>query len=303
VTDERQGSIAPDYRRPAALMVPHYRSTILTVLEAIAAFAARVIGVVLLSSDPEFTRAFVATQPHPERFGVVTAPVDSPWLRDRSPVAIREGSGYRWAVTRLNPMNRPLDDVLFPRISRPRLDTVPIVLAHGNIVAGPRGVALTTNRVLADNPDADTASLTAAVARLGIRRWIVVRSFAGEMTGHTDVYARFLRPGLLAVAWSETLAEDREVAADLQARVTRALSSIEVLRLPMRSDGRHYASPLNWVQIGRTLLVPRYALTPPDDTQRIARALRAAGFTTEFIASPTEEFGGSLHCLTASLYV
>lgn len=284
-------------------MVPHYRSTILTVLEAIAAFAARVIGVVLLSSDPEFTRAFVATQPHPERFSVVTAPFDSPWLRDRSPVAIRQGGGYRWAVTRLTPMNRPLDDVLFSRISRPRLDTVPIVLAHGNIVAGPRGVALTTDRVLADNPGADVASLSPAVAQLGIRRWIIVRSFAGEMTGHTDVYARFLRPGLLAVAWSETLAEDRDVATDLEARVIRALPGIEILRLPMRSEGRHYASPLNWVQIGRTLLVPRYALTPPDDTERIARSLRGAEFKSEFIDSPTEEFGGSLHCLTASIYV
>lgn len=284
-------------------MVPHYRSTILTVLEAIAAFAARVIGVVLLSSDPEFTRAFVATQPHPERFSVVTAPFDSPWLRDRSPVAIRQGGGYRWAVTRLTPMNRPLDDVLFSRISRPRLDTVPIVLAHGNIVAGPRGVALTTDRVLADNPGADVASLSPAVAQLGIRRWIIVRSFAGEMTGHTDVYARFLRPGLLAVAWSETLAEDRDVATDLEARVIRALPGIEILRLPMHSEGRHYASPLNWVQIGRTLLVPRYALTPPDDTERIARSLRGAEFKSEFIDSPTEEFGGSLHCLTASIYV
>ncbi len=293
----------PDYRRPAALLVPHYRSTILAVLEAIAVFAARVIGVVLLSSDREFTQAFVAAQPHPERFRIVTAPFDSPWVRDRSPVAIRERTGYRWAMTRLNPMNRPLDDVLFPRISRPRLDHVPIVLAHGNIVAGPRGVALTTSRVLTDNPEADMATLTAAVARLGIRRWIIVRSFAGEMTGHTDVYARFLRPGLLAVAWSETLAADRDVATEVHARVIDALPGIEVVRLPMRSDGCHYASPLNWVQLGRTLLVPRYALTPPDDTERIARSLRAAGFTSEFIPSPTEEFGGALHCLTASLYL
>jgi len=284
-------------------MVPHYRSTILTVLEAIAAFAARVIGVVLLTNDREFTEAFVATQPHPERFSIVTAPFDSPWLRDRSPVAIRKNGAYHWAVTRLNPMNRPLDEVLFSRISRRSLGTVPIVLAHGNIVAGPRGVVLTTDRILAENPHVEIASLRTAGRKLGIRRWIIVKSFAGEMTGHTDVYARFLVPGLLAVAWSETLAEDRDVAADLETRVGHALPGIEILRLPMRSEGRHYASPLNWVQIGRTLLVPRYALTPPDDTERIARSLRGAGFKSEFIDSPTEEFGGSLHCLTASIYV
>ena len=284
-------------------MVPHYRSTIVDVLESIAASAARVIGVVLLSNDPEFTRAFVAAQPYPERFNIVVAPFDSPWLRDRSPIPIRHDGAYRWAVTRLNPMGRPLDDVLFARISRPQLHTVPIVLAHGNVVAGPRGVALTTERVLRDNPGADIESLSSAVAELGIRRWIIVRNFVGEMTGHTDLYARFLRARLLAVAWSETLAEDRDVAVDVEARVRGAVPGIEFLRLPMRSEGHHYASPLNWIQIGRTLLVPRYALTPPEDTERIARSLREAGFESVFIDSPTEEFGGSLHCLTASIYV
>jgi agmatine/peptidylarginine deiminase len=284
-------------------MVPHYNSTIIGVLEGIAAFAARVIGVVLLSSDPELTRAFVARQPQPERFSVVTAPFDSPWLRDRSPVAVRQAGAYRWVITRLEPMNRPLDDVLFARISRPRLRTVPVVLAHGNIVAGPRGVAITTERVLRDNPACDAAALGRVAARLGIRRWILCRTFAAEMTGHTDMYARFLTSGMLAVAWSETRQDDRDVAADLERHVARALPGLRIVRLPMRSSGELYASPLNWIQVERTLLVSRYALTPPEDVERAARRLRRAGFRPQFIDSPTAEFGGSLHCLTASIYV
>jgi agmatine/peptidylarginine deiminase len=301
--ERRSRTIVPDYRRPAALMVSHYNSSIRQVLEGIATFAARVIGVVLLSGDPERTRAFVAAQPRPERFSIVTAPFDSPWLRDRSPVAVRTAGSYRWVVTRFPPTDRPLDDVLFPRISRRRLAEVPLVLPQGNLVAGPRGLALTTERVLRDNAGAGAVVFRAAARKLGIRRWIVCRSFHAETTGHADLYARFLRPGLAAVAWSETCTDDRDVAADLERRLTRARPALRILRVPMRSEGSHYASPLNWVQVGSTLLVPRYPITPPADVDRTVRVLSRAGFRPELIDSPTAEFGGSLHCLTASLYV
>ncbi|PYN06531.1 MAG: hypothetical protein DME02_15495 [Candidatus Rokuibacteriota bacterium] len=299
----RQDTIVPDYRRPAALLVPHYDSTIRHVLEGIATFAARVIGVVLLSRDPDLTRAFVAAQPHRDRFSVVTAPYDTPWLRDRSPFAVRTADGYRWRVTRLNPMERPLDDVLFTRISRRPLEEVPIVLPQGNVVAGPRGVTITTRRVLDDNRGTDEATLKAAMRRLGVRRWIISRTFASEMTGHADLYVRFLHARLLAVAWSETLAADREVAAELEARVRGALPEIEILKLPLRSEGPLYASPLNWIHVGRTVLVPRYPLTMSTDIEAIDRALVRRGFRVDFVDSPTLEYGGSLHCLTAAVYV
>jgi hypothetical protein len=86
-------------------------------------------------------------------------------------------------------------------------------------------------------------------------------------------------------------------------RVSRALPGIEILRLPLRSDGSLYASPLNWVHIGRTVLVPRYPLTTTADIDTIRRSLGRHGFRAQFVDSPTLEFGGSLHCLTASIYV
>ena len=135
------------------------------------------------------------------------------------------------------------------------------------------------------------------------RSTIQRRTFAAETTGHADLYARFLHSRLLAVAWSETLAADREVAEELEARVRRALPGIEILRLPLRSQGPLYASPLNWVHVGRTVLVPRYPLTTPADVDTITRSLGGHGFRVELVDSPTLEFGGSLHCLTASVYV
>ena len=66
--------IVPDYRRPRALLVPHYHSTIGGLLEAIATHAARHVGVILLSQDARRSEDFVAAQDDPERFRIVTAP-------------------------------------------------------------------------------------------------------------------------------------------------------------------------------------------------------------------------------------
>jgi agmatine/peptidylarginine deiminase len=300
----RQGTIVPDYRRPAALMVPHEPGGLGPVLEAIAVFAARRIGVVLLSRDPEGTRGFVAAQPQPERFSVVTVPFNTPWVRDRSPVAVRERDGaIRWVATPMPETDRPLDDALFGRITRAALETVSLVLPQGNLVAGPGGLAISTARVRADNRGVDRAGFAAAARRLGIRRWIVSGVFTGDATAHADTYARFLRPDLVATAWSETLERDREVIADLEARIVRARPGVEIVRLPLRSVGPLYASPLNWIQLGRTLLVPRFALTPAADVERIRTTLAAAGFRAEFIDAPSADLGGALHCLTASIYV
>ncbi len=74
--------IAPDYARPAALMVPHYRSTVRPFLEAIASAAAEHVGVILLANDPAKTPAFVSRQPLPERFSIVAGSYDTPWIRD-----------------------------------------------------------------------------------------------------------------------------------------------------------------------------------------------------------------------------
>jgi hypothetical protein len=92
------------------------------------------------------------------------------------------------------------------------------------------------------------------------------------------------------------------VIADLEARVRCVRPEVEIVRLPMRSDGGLYASPLNWIQLDRTLLVPRYPLTPDADVARVTRDLRRAGFRATFIESSTAELGGSLHCLTASIF-
>ncbi len=295
-----RGTLVAEYRRPAALMVPHCRTAVTGLLEEIAVEAAAHVGVILLSETPEASADFVAAQAHAERFSIVAAPFDTPWIRDRSPIAVRVRGGYRWVMPRLPDMERPLDDALFERIAGREVTLAPIELPHGNLVAGPDGLALITQRAV-ESVDAEVVE--AAAPALGVRRWVVIPAFENEATGHADVHARFLAPDLLAVAWSEDDPRDRRCARVIEQRADAVRPGVRLLHLPMRSDGDHYASPVNWIQIGRRLLVPRYDLTPAADLERIEAALREAGFRPMFIHSPTLEHGGSLHCLTASIYV
>jgi hypothetical protein len=294
--------IVADYRRPQALLVPHYPSTIQATLEAIAERTSPHCGVILLAQDPAYSQAFVASQAQPERFHIITAPYDTPWLRDRSPIAVRRGKTIEWILPQLDTPERPLDENLFQSITRKTLDKTTLCLPQGNLVAGPSGLAVVLLAAGA-NETAWQQRLDEYKQPLGVKKWILAPAFDNEITGHADVHVRFLGTKLASIAWSENSREDREKAEYLQAKLSAALPSIHILRLPLRSDGPHYASPLNWLQFGRQLIIPRYELTPAADVRVIRERLQQAGFRTGFVFSPTLEYAGSLHCLTASIFV
>ena len=294
--------IIPDYRRPQALLVPHYHSTILTMLEAIAEQAANFSGVILLSQDTALSDAFVASCSSPELFHVISAPFDTPWLRDRSPIAVKQGDQVHWVLPRLDTDDRPLDEQLFSRIVQKPVEDAAVSLPHGNLVAGPRGRAVVMLQQAQDETEW-REQLQSLNQLLGVRDWILAGGFEQEITGHADVHMRFLGPKLAAVAWNEDNPDDQQCCIALEHALLASLPNLDIIRLPLRSEDGHYASPLNWLQFGKQLLVPRYPLTPAADIRTIEQRLQQAGFKSRFIYSPTLEYAGSLHCLTASLYV
>ncbi len=247
-------------------------------------------------------QAFVNSQPVPELFHILTATYDTPWLRDRSPIAVKQGSNVHWVLPHLDTPERPLDEQLFRNITKKTVETTVVALPQGNLVAGPRGRAVV---LLKDEDDKSTwcKHLDTLAPLLGVSHWILAPAFNKEVTGHADVHVRFLSSRLAAVAWNEEETEDQERTEYLEARIREAVSSIEIMRLPLRSDGAHYASPLNWLQLGKHVLVPRYPITPARDVQITKQRLEQAGFRPRFIYSPTLEYAGSLHCLTASIYL
>ena len=198
--------------------------------------------------------------------------------------------------------SRTADEELFTIISARKSRPAPLLLAHGNLVAGPRGLAVSSTRVLGENGLSGPADLAPFMGALGIRTWVVFEPFPDEPTAHADVHVRFLKPDLAAVAWHPGEAALQVKAAKIEELVRSRLPRTRFLRLPLRRSGDRYASLLNWVQIGRNLLAPRYRMTPDKDLAEASATLQAEGFQVRFIAAPTLKWGGAVHCLTASIF-
>ena len=294
--------IVPDYACPDALMVPHGGNNSNDVLTRCAVKAAEHIGVILLCDDPRGSREFIKHQRYPRRFTIISVELDTPWIRDRAPFAVNTANKYEWVLPKIPGDDRPLDSALFKNISAQSLPVCPRFLSGGNLVAGPNGLALSTTQALVENDWDNVQALRDAGYALGIRQWLFFPPFRKELSGHADVHVRFLGPDLFAVSWSLSQEEDRQIATEIEAVLGEALPTARALRIPMRSDGSRYACPINWVQIDRDLLVPRFDMTPDEDCDSIREILEGAGFRVHFVHSPTEQFGGSLHCLTASIY-
>jgi len=284
-------------------MVPHYAATITGLFEEIATAASEWIGVILLSGDPALSEAFVARQARADRFAIVVAPYDTPWIRDRGPIAVREADGsIGWVLPRMVEPDRPDDDRLFETIAARPYTRSPLAIAQGNLVAGADGLALSTSRVLHENR-LRQEDLAAFAPALGIRDWIVFEPFPGEPTGHADVHVRFLAPDLMAVAWHH---EDRGLqrqASEIEDRVRAIRPQMRSIRVPLAHIDQHFASAVNWVQIGQHVLLPVYEAMPQALVDETRALLAGAGFVTQALVSPTLELGGSLHCLTASVFV
>lgn len=294
--------LVADYELPDAIMVPHYRCDITGLLENIARCVAKSCGVILLSQQPSFSQAFIQTQKHPQHFTMITANLDTPWIRDRSPIAIKSVTGISWCNPTVEDMGRPLDDDLFQRISQKPLISSPLnYLAQGNLVAASDGLAFSTSAMLTKN-QINRAQLESIKADLGIHHWLIFSGFRKEITGHADVHIRVLKPNLIAVAWNLSVKADRQSMQRLIDKIQKLRPQIQIIKIPIRSYGKSYASLVNWIQIGKRLLIPHFDLTPQQDMIETTEILTQQGFSCETIYSPTLPMAGSLHCLTASIF-
>ena len=108
---------------------------------------------------------------------------------------------------------------------------------------------------------------------------------------------------LVAVAWHPEDPALQQVAREIEHRVKALRPATRSLRIPLARDGDRYASLVNWIQVGRNLLLPVYGMTPPDALAQATGLLAEEGFRVHPLPSPTLALGGSLHCLTASIFV
>lgn len=280
-------------------MIPQVQGKLSTVLENLVRAVSAHCGVILLSGDIQKSQIFRQTLADPLHVTLLSAPYDTPWIRDRFAFAVRSGTGVRWYVPVLHAMRRPHDDKLVSLICAKPIRKFPISgLAMGNMIVGAHGLVFATRDIFKDTADPLRYS-----RRLGIKKWIFFDPFPQEQTAHADLYVRVLSPKLIAIAWNLSSRNDRYSMRELGREIRRHDRKITVLQIPIRSHGKHYASLLNWVQLGSHLIIPRYPITPQKDIDTVRALLLKHGFSSEYIDSPTLEEGGSLHCLSASVFV
>ncbi len=295
--------VVADFARPDAIMLPHYPCDLTPFLEDIAVHAAKYCGVILLSQDKAFSQCFIASQKYPEHFSIVTASMDTPWIRDRAPLTVKVNGEIQWYQSIVEDMDRPYDDKIFASISKKPLKKLKLkYLPQGNMVAGSKGLMFSTREILSRNQLQKT-QLEKYAKTLGIQEWILFSGFRKEMTGHADLHIRVLKANLIAVAWNLSVKADRVLIQQLIDKIQSYNSHIRVIKIPIRSRNREYASLVNWLQIGHQLLIPRYDLTQEEDIEETNKLLNDKGFQTHYIYSPTLKMAGSIHCLTASIYI
>jgi agmatine deiminase len=267
-------------------------------------------------------------EPSGYRFHIV--PTDRVWLRDSAPTCAMLPDGtielVNWAFNAWAKYDNYGNDRLvgaaieritgLPRVQPPRPDgRGPVVLEGGAIDSDGAGTLLVTEECLlsdvqARNPGLDRAGYERIFAEwLGITKtiWLGEGCLGDDTHGHIDDIARFLAPGVIALAHEDDPADEnhRRSADNLQRleHAGAAEGSLRVIRLPyprpVTMDGtRLPASYANFYIANGTVLVPTFN----DRNDRVALNLLAEAFPDREVVgihAVDLVWGlGTLHCLT-----
>ncbi len=294
--------LIPDYVPIDALLVPHLHVAVRPVLESIARAACSHTGVILVSDDPVASAEFAKSCPVPEHLSVVAASPDTPWIRDLSPFPVVRDQSLHWLQPMPHLPDRERDSALFQTITRRPMEPVPYRMPRGNVVAGPDGLMLCTTRFFSDNDLQPSADLDALKGQMDVRTILFFPPLPMDSIAHADCYVRFLSPACVALARvpeQPRFQADMNRLADL---LSERLPGLTVLWVPVGVGEETIASPLNWIQLGTRLLIPDVPELSAPEKKELTRSLAGKGFQATWLPSPGIQAGGSLHCLTASIF-
>lgn len=268
------------------------------------------------------------------------------WMRDIGPTFVRAGNGevraVDWIFNAWGGLHGGLycpwdaDDLVAAKVAEiedvPRY-RAPFVLEGGAIHVDGEGTCLTTEECLLNpnrNPDLDRAAIETGLREyLGVEKivWLGHGVFGDETDGHVDNLCCFLRPGVVALAWSEDpddpqAAISRDAAARLGATTDARGRAFEIVRLPVpaaplvvsaaeaagvraavgskpRIAGtRLPASYVNFLFVNGGLILPAFD-DRNDDVVREILAAHCPG--RRVVQVPAREIllgGGGVHCIT-----
>jgi agmatine deiminase len=277
----------------------------------------------------------------PDDVRVLEISSDDAWLRDSGPsFVVNDRGGVRMVDWHFNSHGRYLptwekDDRVARKIAEIEgIDRyrAPLVLEGGSIHVDGEGTILTTEECLLNpnrNPDLSREQIERQLCDyLGASTVIWLgRGLDPEVTsGHVDDVAAFVRPGVVALAWSEDPADwRREILAENLQRLERATDArgrrLEVHKIPLPEDVllteeeaagidmvegaqplppgfRQAATYVNCYLCNGGVIMPTFD-DPKDDEAR--EALQGLFPGREVVPLPSHEIilaGGNVHCVT-----
>lgn len=284
----------------------------------------------------------------PPGIRVVEMSSDDAWMRDVGPSFVVDGRGGRRGVDwRFNAWGGRDGGLYFPwrdddevarkvlEIERAGRYRAPLILEGGAIHVDGEGTVLTTEECLLNknrNPELTREQIERYLCEyLGAEKvlWLGRGTFNDETDGHVDNICCFVRPGAVALHWTDDESDPQHaISADALARLEAMTDArgraLEVHKLPMpgplfmsqeESDGidltagvktrlpgdRLAGSYVNFYIAGERVLMPLLDARTDEPAREILAGLFPG---REVVGVPTREIllgGGNIHCITQQL--
>lgn len=309
---------------------------------AVAAAIAQGEPVTVGASSRQFANARAMLPP---QVRVVELANNDSWMRDCGPTFVVDGGGeiraVDWIFNAWGGLDGGLyfpwdqDDLVAAKVAEiERVDRyrAPIVLEGGSIHVDGEGTLLTTEECLLNpnrNPGLSRADIESALSDyLGIEKtvWLGAGVFNDETSGHVDNLCCFIRPGVVALTWTDDEADpqyaiSRDALACLEAATDAKGRRFEIHRihqpspvtiseeesggvdvvegtLPRRAGTRLAASYINFYIANGVVVLPAFG--DPRDGEAAAQ-LAALFPDRKLLPVPAREIllgGGNIHCIT-----
>lgn len=248
--------------------------------------------------------------------GLVSMALDTPWIRDYGPFEVQSKSGISWLDMIYAPEDRPRDDAMPVSLSEifdtPHQAEPHFHLEGGGIISNGEGLCGITESSLQDLglADAREDQWEDFLETIGCRTLARLPQLPAEATGHVDMLAQFLSPGLAAIAVPTADSPPDVQEALLGARQALAQAadadgrSLEFVELPLVNREDLYFSYVNGLRTPSHYFVPSYSMVDPA-LQALAHARLAQALAgVQVVGVDSDEMienGGAIHCVTLGL--
>ncbi len=258
------------------------------------------------------------------RVNLISAEIDDLWVRDTGPVFVKHPDGSRaavnfnfngWGNKQSHARDKKVAAFIAAHAGVPLLNT-DLVIEGGGIETDGKGTAIVTESCVLNsnrNPGVTKARFEQEFARLlGITQVIWLPGIAGKdiTDGHTDFYARFTRPGKVAVHLDPFTDSYDHAVTTKHLEILRAAKDatgqqlqVEVIDMPRTTRQPNNldftAGYVNFYVCNGAVIVPEFGDSAADTR---ARTLLSAAYPGRKIVAlnidPIAEGGGGIHCAT-----